>query len=100
MEPIERQKLVEAGWQAGSIAEFLKLTPEETVTVEIRLSLSKYLQELKQQATKDLSSNRSRIPKLEPVDPSVSIDLLIRSLLLFGATREGIAAAISGQSLV
>ena len=100
MEPIKRQKLVEAGWKVGSIAEFLKLTPEETVTIKIRLSLSKYLESLKQQAAKDLNSDRSRITKLESVDPSVSIDLLIRSLLLFGATREGIAAAISGQSVV
>ena len=100
MEPIKRQKLVEAGWKVGSIAEFLKLTPEETVTIEIRLSLSKYLESLKQQAAKDLSADRSRITKLESVDPSVSIDLLIRSLLLVGATREGIAAAISGQSVV
>ena len=100
MEPIKRQKLVEAGWKVGSIAEFLKLTPEETVTIEIRLSLSKYLASLKQQAAKDLSSDRAQITKLESVDPSVSIDLLIRSLLLFGATREGIAAAISGQSVV
>ena len=34
---------------------------------------------------------------MEAADPSVSIDLLIKSLLALGATREDIATAISGN---
>jgi phage-related protein len=86
-----------AGWKIGSIAEFLKLLPEEIMTIEIRLSLSKYLERLKQEHLIKNPSSNPRIPKVESVDPSVSIDLLIRSLLDIGATREGIAMAISGS---
>jgi PD-(D/E)XK nuclease superfamily len=35
--------------------------------------------------------------ELEAADRSVSIDLLIKSLLALGATREDIAAAIAGE---
>jgi hypothetical protein len=34
---------------------------------------------------------------MEAANPSVSIDLLIKSLLALGATREDIATAISGN---
>ncbi len=34
---------------------------------------------------------------MEAADRSVSIDLLIKSLLALGATREDIAAAIAGE---
>lgn len=91
------QNLSSAGWKIGSIGEFLKLSAEEITTIEIRLSLSKYLERLKQEHLAKNPSSNPRIPKVESVDPSVSIDLLIRSLLEIGATREGIAMAISGS---
>ena len=43
MEEVKRKRLEQAGWKSGSIAEFLELTPEETVLVEIKLALSRYL---------------------------------------------------------
>ncbi len=88
------QNLESAGWKIGTIAEFLKLSPEEIMTIEIRLSLSKYLERLKQEHLAKNPSSNPRISKVESVDPSVSIDLLIRSLVEIGATREGIAMAI------
>jgi phage-related protein len=91
------QNLAANGWKIGSIAQFLKLSPEEVMTIEIRLSLSKYLERLKQEHLIKNPSSNPRIPKVESVDPSVSIDLLIRSLLEIGATREGISTAISGN---
>jgi phage-related protein len=91
------QNLAANGWQIGTITEFLRLSPEEVMTIEIRLSLSKYLERLKQEQLAKNPSTNPRIPKVESVDPSVSIDLLIRSLVEIGATREGIALAISGD---
>jgi phage-related protein len=90
------QNLEANGWKIGSITQFLKLSPEEVMTIEIRLSLSKYLERLKQEQLAKNPSSNPRIPKVESVDPSVSIDLLIRSLVEIGATRQGIAMAISG----
>jgi phage-related protein len=91
------QNLAAHGWNIGSITQFLKLSPEEIMTIEIRLSLSKYLERLKQEQLAKNPSTNPRIPKVESVDPSVSIDLLIRMLVEIGATREGIAMAISGN---
>jgi predicted transcriptional regulator len=44
---------------------------------------------------RDISSSQSRVAKMEAGDPSVSIDLLIKSLLSLGAARKDIALAIS-----
>jgi predicted XRE-type DNA-binding protein len=103
MDPIKRQKLEAAGWKVGSAAEFLQLSPEEEAIVEIRLSLSRYLKQLRQQKqlsqhklAENISSSQSRVAKMEASDPSVSIDLLIKSLLALGAARADIATAIAG----
>jgi DNA-binding XRE family transcriptional regulator len=105
MELTKRQKLEAAGWKVGSTAEFLQLSPAEIEIIEIRLSLSKSLKELRQQKqlsqtelASDISSSQSRVAKMEAGDPSVSIDLLIKSLLSLGAARKDIAIAISGDT--
>jgi DNA-binding XRE family transcriptional regulator len=104
MELTKRQKLEAAGWKVGTVADFLQLSPEEIEIIEIRLSLSKSLKQLRkekqlsqQELAKDISSSQSRVAKMEAGDPSVSIDLLIRSLLSLGAARKDIASAISGD---
>jgi DNA-binding XRE family transcriptional regulator len=104
MELTKRQKLEAAGWKVGNTAEFLQLSSAEIEIIEIRLSLSKSLKELRQQKqlsqtelASDISSSQSRVAKMEAGDPSVSIDLLIKSLLSLGAARKDIALAISGD---
>ena len=42
-----------------------------------------------------VKSSQSRVAKMEKGDPSVSIDLLIKSLLVLGTTRREIAKAIA-----
>ena len=91
------ENLISTAWKTGSITEFLRLSPEEIITIEIRLSLNKYLERLKQEHLERNPSSNPRISKVESVDPSVSIDLLIRSLVEIGATREGIAMAIADR---
>ncbi len=41
-----------------------------------------------------IGSSQSRVAKMEAGDPSVSIDLLIRSLIALGATRKSLARSI------
>lgn len=42
----EKKKRLEAkGWKVGTVAEFLELTPEEGMLVEIKLALSRNNQE-------------------------------------------------------
>jgi len=46
-----------------------------------------------------LHPSQSRVAKMEGGDPSVSIDLLIRSLLALGASNRDLARAISGAEV-
>ncbi len=42
-----------------------------------------------------LKSSQSRVAKIEKGDPSVSVDLLVKSLLAMGANKKSIAKAIA-----
>lgn len=104
MDAIKRQKIEAAGGKVVTVAEFLELTPEEEAIVEIRVALSKSLKKMRQQEqlsqqklAENINSSQSRVAKMEASDRSVSIDLLIKSLLALGATREDIAIAIAGN---
>jgi predicted XRE-type DNA-binding protein len=104
MDDIKRQKIEAAGGKVVTVAEFLQLTPEEEAIIEIRLALSKSVKKLRQQErlsqqklAENINSSQSRVAKMEAADRSVSIDLLIKSLLSLGATREDIATAIAGH---
>ena len=93
MDRAERKRLEDAGWQVGSAADFLGLTPAESVYIELRLLLADALKarrqaaKLSQQAFANvMRSSQSRIAKAEANDPTVSLDLLVRSLIALGAT--------------
>jgi predicted XRE-type DNA-binding protein len=97
-----RTRLEAHGWRVGSTADFLGLTAEEAAYVELKLALSIALrarrtaQGLSQTALATrLGSSQSRVARMEAADPSVSIDLLLRSLLALGATPRQVAAAIA-----
>jgi DNA-binding XRE family transcriptional regulator len=89
------------GWRQGSAADFLGLTPEEAAYVELKLHLSVALRTLREQCgltqaelARRLGSSQSRVAKMEAGDPSVSIDLLTRSLLVLGASRRDIGRVV------
>lgn len=95
MDPGKRKRLEAAGWKVGSTSEFLGLTQEEESYLQIKMALANSLCKLrkeKQLTQTDLArkvkSSQSRIAKMEAGDPSVSVDLLIRSLLALGATSK------------
>jgi DNA-binding XRE family transcriptional regulator len=97
-----KKRLAKAGWRVGTAAEFLHLTPEEELYVELKASLSQQLRRRREKShltqtelARMLKSSQSRVAKMEKGDPSVSIDLLIKSLLALGTTRREIARAIA-----
>jgi len=97
----KRKRLEAKGWKVGSTADFLELTLEEVMYVELKLALSEHLKQRRQQKklTQDelatlLQSSQSRVAKMEAGDPSVSLDLLVRSLLALGATKRDLARMI------
>jgi ribosome-binding protein aMBF1 (putative translation factor) len=102
----KKERLEAKGWRFGTAQEFLRLSDEETAYVELRLRLADSLRRRRQKRNlsqtdlaKLLDSSQSRVAKMEGGDPSVSIDLLIRSLLALGVSNRDLARTISGASL-
>jgi ribosome-binding protein aMBF1 (putative translation factor) len=98
----KRKRLAAKGWRSGSAADFLGLSPEEERYVELRLRLSQGVRERRQrrrltqaELARTIRSSQSRVAKMEAGDPSVSIDLLVRSLLAMGASSRDLAKLIA-----
>jgi DNA-binding XRE family transcriptional regulator len=98
----KRARLERAGWKFGTVSDFLGLSKAEEALVELKLMLSRGLKVRRArrgltqaQLARLLKSSQSRVAKMEAGDPSVSIDLLIRSLLAIGVTRKELAHVIA-----
>ena len=104
MKKNKRARLKAAGWVVGSVKEFLGLSEADTVLIEMKLALSHSLRDRRKkqglsqvQLAERLQSSQSRVAKMEAGDPSVSMDLLVSSLLLLGASSTDLANAIKGR---
>lgn len=106
MRESKRYKLAAKGWTVRDTTEFLGLSPEEEAYSELRLKLADGLKArrlsngLSQvELAQAMKSSQSRVAKMEAGDPSVSIDLLVKSLLTLGTTNRQLAAIISQGGL-
>jgi DNA-binding XRE family transcriptional regulator len=102
MKSAKKKRLEAKGWKVGTVAEFLQLSPEESAYIEMKLALSRNLQERRreksltqEQLARLLKSSQSRVAKMEAGDPSVSLDLLVRSLLILGESQKSLAKILS-----
>ena len=102
MKSAKKKRLEAKGWKVGTVAEFLQLSPEESAYIEMKLALSRNLQERRreksltqEQLARLLKSSQSRVAKMEAGDPSVSLDLLVRSLLILGESQKSLAKTLS-----
>ena len=84
------------------VAEFLNLAPEEVAYIEMKLALSEKLKERRRhkkltqaELAKVIESSQSRVAKMEAGDPTVSIDLLVKSLLALGVSKKELGQTIS-----
>jgi len=105
MKKSKKERLEKAGWKVGSVEEFLELSEQEVAFIEMKLALAKYLRDRRKrkkltqnQLAHDIHSSQSRIAKMEAGDPSVSLDLLVRSLLSLGTSPKQLAKVISSSS--
>jgi transcriptional regulator with XRE-family HTH domain len=83
------------------VQDFLDLSPEEALLIDIRARLAVALAERRQQRkltqaelALQVGSSQSRVAKMEAGDRSVSLDLLVRALLTLGTTRQELAKVI------
>lgn len=102
MKAKKRERVEKAGWKVGDTQGFLELSDAEMALVDVRVSLARDLRRRRKekkisQATlaKRIGSSQSRVAKMEAGDPSVTIDLLMRTLLSAGSTPADLARVIA-----
>jgi len=102
MDDRKRKRLEARGWKVGSAKDVLGLSDEEEAYIELRLKLAEGLKARRVgkgltqiQLAKVMQSSQSRVAKMEAGDPTVSLDLLVRSLLALGASSSELAKIIA-----
>jgi DNA-binding XRE family transcriptional regulator len=98
----KRKRLEARGWKVGTPKELLNLSNEEAAYVELRLRLADGLKARRSakgltqsELAKAVRSSQSRVAKMEAGDPTVSLDLLVKSLLALGASNRDLAEIIA-----
>jgi len=84
------------------VQDFLDLTDEEMSYIEMKVGLASALKRHRttklnmsqHQLAELIGSSQSRVAKMEAGDPSVTLDLLVRSMLSTGLNRTEIARAL------
>src|SRR5207249_6022891 len=101
----KRRRLEAKGWKFGNAKEFLRLSAEEAAYIDLKARLAIGLRERRRRRSltqadlaNRLQSSQSRIAKMEAGDPSVSLDLLVRSLLILGTSRRELSRIIDRKS--
>ncbi len=104
MRQSKRKKLEANGWKVGSADEFLGLSPEESIFVALKLSLSQAIRRTRKQKrltqkafAERIKSSQSRVAKMEAGDSNVTVDLMLRSLIALGASQKDVAKAIANR---
>lgn len=102
MQENKRKKLEAKGWRIGTPKGFLRMTDDEEAYVNLRLKLAEGLKERRQSKgvtqvslARTIRSSQSRVAKMEAGDPTVSLDLLVKSLFALGASNRELAAMIT-----
>jgi hypothetical protein len=98
----KRKKLETKGWTFGTPKDFLGMTDEEEAYVNLRLKLAEGLKARRHARgvtqvglARVIKSSQSRVAKMEAGDPTVSLDLLVRSLLALGTSNRELATIIA-----
>ena len=102
MQETKRKKLDAKGWRIGTPKDFLGMSNEEEAYVNLRLKLAEGLKARRQSRgitqvglARTIKSSQSRVAKMEAGDPTVSLDLLVKSLFALGASNRELAAIIA-----
>lgn len=103
MKPGKIRRLRAAGWKVGSAGDFLQLSDEEALLVELRLVLISAVKRSREKRglsqtdlARRMGSSQSRVAKIEAGHPSVSLDLIVRALIASGASRQELRRAFAG----
>jgi DNA-binding XRE family transcriptional regulator len=102
MRESKRKRLESKGWKLGSAKELLGLSDQEEMYIELRLKLAEGLKARRRangvtqiELAQTIRSSQSRVAKMEAGDPTVSLDLLVKSILALGTSNRELAAIIA-----
>ena len=102
MRESKRKRLESKGWKLGNAKELLGLSDQEEMYIELRLKLAEGLKARRLahgvtqvELAQTIKSSQSRVAKMEAGDPTVSLDLLVKSILALGTSNRELAAIIS-----
>jgi transcriptional regulator with XRE-family HTH domain len=91
MDKETRARLESAGYWIGDAEDWLNLSAEERLMVELRVKVSRFVRSLRAkhgltqlQLTKKMKSSQSRVAKIEAGEADVSLDLSFRALFAAG----------------
>jgi DNA-binding XRE family transcriptional regulator len=104
MRATKQKRLESAGWRVGDAADFLGLDDVESRLLDIKIALARLLRSTRArrrltqfELAEKIGSSQSRVAKLEAGDPTVSMDLLVRSVIAAGAKPGELARAVAGK---
>ena len=102
MDPKKKKTLEAAGWRSGDAADFLGLSDAEAALIDIRVRLAKALQDRREKAgltqkqlAEKLKTSQPRVATMLAAR-DVSIDQLVKSLLVLGADVSEVAEVVGG----
>jgi ribosome-binding protein aMBF1 (putative translation factor) len=102
MRESKQRKLASKGWKVGDAKDFLGLFTSEEAYIDLRLKLADGLKSRRSlrgvtqtELAQTMRSSQSRVAKMEAGDPTVSLDLLVKSLLALGTSNRELAAIIT-----
>ena len=89
----ERRAMEAAGYVFEDAEDFLELTPEERLLVELRVAVSRAVRSRREaqgltqiQAAKKLKTSQPRLANIEAGSSGVTLDLMFRGLFALGGT--------------
>ncbi len=101
MDKEKKARLKAKGWVVGEVDDYLGLDKAELAIIDMKLALAEAIVEKrkKQKMTqsklaKAIGSSQSRVARIEHADPSVSLELMIKSLISLGWSRKEIGKVI------
>ena len=107
MNKAKKARLEARGWKAGGAEEFLGLSKQEAAFVEMKLALARCFRELRMRRNLSqtrlaelIGSSQSRVAKIESGDPTVTIDLMLRSVLAMGASPKQVGRVLATRKRI
>lgn len=101
MDSQKRRNLEKHGWKVGDTRDFLDLSDAEYSLIEIKRALMQLVRQVRESSgvtqvslAENLCSSQSRVSKLEACSDDVSLDLIVRALLILGVSKKDIGKTI------